>query len=276
MARFRDVAIKTKLFAAFGIIILTITIAVITATISGQSLLDDFNETMMTHDILIDAGNVMWMDEVLTQSARNYAFTGELAWKERYEKYEIQLDSAIKRLESVSTGSRDMELLKKLDMANQELVTLELKSIALVDMGKNAEALAILDAPDYSKWKSFYAATLDEYLKLLGANTSLLQLKSGMTTNRLRIFWYGWSVMLILISFSIAVGISNRISNSIKDLERATSLISKGDLEARVPVRSHDEFGQLAISFNKMAVALRDLGAVSAERLKKITKDIGE
>jgi CHASE3 domain sensor protein len=47
---------------------------------------------------------IRYYDEVLTQSARNYAFTGNLKWKERYQDIEPKLDKVIK--EAIFEGSK--------------------------------------------------------------------------------------------------------------------------------------------------------------------------
>ena len=55
----------------------------------------------------------------------------------------------------------------------------------------------------------------------------------------------------------------------VLDLARAANRISAGDLSARASVRSRDEIGQLADTFNAMAEQLRQkLAAVSEERYK--------
>lgn len=56
----------------------------------------------------------------------------------------------------------------------------------------------------------------------------------------------------ILAAF-LGYWLARRISRPLKDLAAATSNIARGNLEQRVPVRSNDEIGTLAESFNRMA-----------------------
>ncbi|MEH1820471.1 MAG: ATP-binding protein [Nostoc sp.] len=55
--------------------------------------------------------------------------------------------------------------------------------------------------------------------------------------------------------FALTVGylISITISKPIKQLQEAVMNLAEGQLDTRVSIRSHDEIGELAISFNKMA-----------------------
>ena len=41
-------------------------------------------------------GTIIQLDEVLTMSVRMAAATGDLAWEQRYRRYQSQLDAAIK------------------------------------------------------------------------------------------------------------------------------------------------------------------------------------
>jgi sigma-B regulation protein RsbU (phosphoserine phosphatase) len=65
--------------------------------------------------------------------------------------------------------------------------------------------------------------------------------------------------------------ISRRMTRNLATLTKGAEVLSQGDLKARVPVRSKDEFGKLAQSFNKMAVALEEnqKNLVTQERLQK-------
>jgi len=60
--------------------------------------------------------------------------------------------------------------------------------------------------------------------------------------------------IISLISYLIAQG----ITGPIRQLMKMSSLVAAGDFSARVPVRSADEVGQLATSFNHMATALKE------------------
>jgi two-component system sensor histidine kinase/response regulator len=69
------------------------------------------------------------------------------------------------------------------------------------------------------------------------------------------------SIMIVLLCFLIAViaGIylSQRITKPITDLCAATRRISQGNLDTRIDVKSKDEIGELASSFNQMMADLK-------------------
>ncbi|HUR19736.1 MAG TPA: SpoIIE family protein phosphatase [Vicinamibacterales bacterium] len=78
---------------------------------------------------------------------------------------------------------------------------------------------------------------------------------------------------LLLISLAIVgvVPLSGRLTRNLTALTEGVDRISHGDYRARVPVRSKDEIGELAVAFNKMAedVEHHQQSAVEQERLRR-------
>lgn len=67
------------------------------------------------------AVNIRYLDEVLTQAARNYAFTGDAKWLDIYFESEPQLDKAIK--DAILIGAQEEKtLFESVDMANRDLL----------------------------------------------------------------------------------------------------------------------------------------------------------
>jgi signal transduction histidine kinase len=72
------------------------------------------------------------------------------------------------------------------------------------------------------------------------------------------------------VSLSLGVLISRNLTRPIRELTAATGAIAKGDLSRQVPIRSRDEMGNLAESFNKMSAEL----AGSLHLRRQMTADI--
>lgn len=81
----------------------------------------------------------------------------------------------------------------------------------------------------------------------------------------------GLGLGLLTLAVLGILPLSNRITRNLRSLTKGAEQLAKGDLETRVPVRSNDEFGRLAGSFNQMAVELKahQQRLVEQERLRK-------
>jgi len=93
-----------------------------------------------------------YYDEVLTQSARNYAFTIDKKWEKRYRDSEPKLIATLE--EALEKGDRiDKEFLERIDKANLKLVEMEYRSIELVNSGQTQQAVDILESSQYWQQK---------------------------------------------------------------------------------------------------------------------------
>ena len=121
---------------------------------------------------------ILYYDEVLTQSARNYALTHERKWKDRYLTAEPELDQHIKN--AIAQGSEeDRRIFQSIDLANQRLVVMEHRSIAEADAKRRAKAIAILGSVEYERQKNIYRQGLEQYAASKGSG-----LKEALTVSR--------------------------------------------------------------------------------------------
>ena len=63
---------------------------------------------------------------------------------------------------------------------------------------------------------------------------------------------------IVIAALSVGFFVHRLVYVPLRDLETGARRLSTGNLEQTIPVRSEDEFGQLAASFNAMTVALRN------------------
>ena len=73
-----------------------------------------------------------------------------------------------------------------------------------------------------------------------------------------------------IVALLIGIFLSRTLTRPIRELTEATHAVAEGELGAQVSVRSRDEMGELAESFNKMSTDL----ARSTEARKQMTADI--
>jgi class 3 adenylate cyclase len=76
------------------------------------------------------------------------------------------------------------------------------------------------------------------------------------TQSSLRWLILGISAGILLCGAGISLLLANKLTVSMRELGSATAEVRRGNLEVRVPIRSRDDVGLLAQSFNEMAAGL--------------------
>ncbi len=84
----------------------------------------------------------------------------------------------------------------------------------------------------------------------------LNEIESTLRTNTYTMFSLSFG-FIILAGLLVSYLVHRMIYLPLHDLEVGATRLASGDLENKIPVRSEDEFGQLATSFNSMTEALR-------------------
>jgi two-component system, NtrC family, sensor kinase len=109
---------------------------------------------------------------------------------------------------------------------------------------------------------------------------SLDDIDQTMRTNAIAMGAYSLG-FIIIVSLSVGFFVHRLVYVPLRDLETGAKRLSSGNLEQMIPVRSEDEFGQLAASFNAMTLALgqsqlqlREWGHTLEQKVEKRTQEL--
>ena len=80
----------------------------------------------------------------------------------------------------------------------------------------------------------------------------------------------GAGLAAIVIALLLGAVLARTLTRPLRELTRATEALAQGDLEQQVSIRSQDELGELASSFNQMSAAL----AQANQSRRQMTADI--
>ena len=210
---------------------------------------------------------IRYYDEILTQSARNYAFTQDKKWEERYREAEPKLIQIIDK--AIDAGDDlEKDFFSQVDKANMALVEMEYAAIDLVNAGKASEAVDILESQEYWDYKNFYLDGLNDYVfnrgmeyeQAIETSTTILD-DLSKTTQVLMIdsrnaFLFTFPLILVTL-FIVAYLVHKTIINPIKKLKDATISISTGNLDTNIVTKGNDEIHDLSKSFNEMSKYLK-------------------
>lgn len=264
-------------------LILVLVVSIIPTIIAGVVL--DFQIRSMTRPLMEEIpknlemlaqtekldnliSSIRYFDEVLTQSARNYAFTGDKKWDRRYRDAVPQLDAAIK--EAIAEGdSGDKELFLKISASNLVLVGMEESALKLTDEGKLREAVGILDGEEYARQKEIYSKGMEGYVihnqedqkearKVSLESLELLVVNSQSQISASYGVMTGVVVLGIVATLVLGGLFLTTLSGSIVRLRNTVKKIEEGDLTVRANIESKDEIGDLARAFDRTMDKLRE------------------
>ncbi len=112
---------------------------------------------------------IVYLDEVLTMSARMAAATGDEIWEDRYRLYEPQLDSAIKEAIATAPHAYTGDTAAETDAANIKLVEMENRAFELIRQDRSEEARSLLLSSEYETQKQVYADGMKRFANALDA-----------------------------------------------------------------------------------------------------------
>jgi two-component system NtrC family sensor kinase len=117
-------------------------------------------------------------------------------------------------------------------------------------------------------------------LGILGIVYSLDEIER--TTRSKAISIAGFALAFVIVaSFAVGLFVHRLVYRPLRDLEDGAGRLAAGNLDQPIPVRSDDEFGELARSFNDMTTALRgsrtelrDWGRTLEQRVERRTEQL--
>ena len=230
------------------------------------------------------AETIRYYDEVLTQAARNYAFTDNVKWKIIYDEAVPKLDEVIKTV--LSRGDvQDKKIFGDIDSANLRLVEMETTAFSLTDSKKSKEAVEILESSEYWQQKEIYKAGLEEFANKRGLQYSQSTVQSIQALNRMTketdmLISQSLAVISVVMILSFGLALVSGIltvywlTRPIMKLKKTVREISEGNLDERVEIESKDEIGELGTAFNKMTEKLKQTQEEIEAKIMNRTKEL--
>jgi signal transduction histidine kinase len=137
------------------------------------------------------------------------------------------------------------------------------------------DRLAALEGRIARKTSDFQAAAivvepLVADIALAGEQDAATQVAAAQAASNRTVLLVTVSLGLaVLAGLGLAYLLGHQITAPLRDLARAAEAIRRGDLSAQVEVRSRDEIGALAATFNAMTGQLRDLVRSLEDRVRE-------
>ena len=167
---------------------------------------------------------------------------------------QLRADEVLRRVLGGQAGDRD-EIPFAIDREGNVYTRNDSEKATLNGLGIPQRVKAGQSLRDIPHW--IVVATRDEESGLrvgvarpVGEN--LIELRQTAARN------FGYGLGLIAFALIGMVPLANHFTRDVKRVTEGAERIARGDLQTRLPVKGNDEFGQLALAFNKMAEDLSD------------------
>lgn len=205
---------------------------------------------------------IRYVSEVLTQSARNYAFTCNIRWKQRYNAYRPEFDHAVQQAKDKSnyTGK---PLFKRIDNAKTALLQMERAAIEHINGNHPSLAIDLLESDGYWRKKRIIEGALRDYFLKHGIGekqeitVKLAALHAQGVLQRSITVTSFLVIAIIVLSVTVGILITRSIAHPLQQLTEYTEKITHGDLTQRIKIVSDDEIVTLSAAFNQMTENLQ-------------------
>ncbi|WP_036481854.1 methyl-accepting chemotaxis protein [Myxosarcina sp. GI1] len=258
--------ISLKNYRHLKILIIPIFLTVSLCGGMGWYILDLYKAfaKLQTQDLnIINLSNrIVYLDEVLTSSARLAATTGNERWEKRYLEQVPNLDAALAEAQELLPNVFETEGMSKTNEANNKLIAMEDRAFELIGQGNAQAAEALLLSPEYEKQKAIYAEGLAETTAALKnyVETNIALKSQGVRSTIIAI---AIALVVLLFSWLIVLRMMNRYILAIEDV--GTTIAQTSTEIATTLDQQERNIASQASSVNQTTATVDELGASSRQ-----------
>lgn len=272
------IGIKEKLLGGFAIVLLLFVSMII---YSLQSIYSLEQHVQMTYDHPLTVTRAVIKIEVgiiaIHRSMKDVALSFSREERDKYiSVVQLSEKDALIQFDIVLTqilGEEGQKLASDARIGFIDWRPIRERVIALMEVGKYKEAQHITrtEGDDYVDIISDKLKMLEEY----AANKAMDFNKDSIyIATRTRNITFMALALCIVISIFIALYLSVSLTRRLKSISQAATKISQGELGITINSKGKDEVSQLADSFNKMALHLKEMYKSLEEKVSDRTKDL--
>jgi methyl-accepting chemotaxis protein len=223
----------------------------------------------LTHE-LIEASKEIQL------SNRGFLLMGNEASLAEYRKSKTQYEKVSKKLTAMLKQKSEKNTIRELEQYSNQYIQVAEKTISL-KQDHNPDYLNVISTDGPSLVLGFQNKA-SEMIKIQNGDMAKVRNSTLTRITALQFKLLLASILALLVGGTIAFFIGRNISNPVKRIAISAKKIASGDLtQEEIQVKSKDEIGDLAHSFNDMAKNLREVLTqinMSAEQVAAASEEL--
>lgn len=268
--------IRTKLLGGFGLVLLLLTAMGLLALTQLYALNRSYTGLVQHKAAMIsDTKGAMITCQRAALDLRGYVLTGNRTYLDRYRQEAADTQKALGDIGQHINNDTERQFLTLWQNSFGNFEIYAQNAISLKNKNQTELLLQYINAS-----RGTVSDVLVKGQSVVDYEQELLN--EGILENNRQV-QNAIAVVLILLGLALVAGIaialymSRLIATPLVRLEQAVSRIAAGDLGGReIVVRTRDEVGHLAISFNQMTASLKHLVRELAEKAQTVSSASGQ
>lgn len=266
--------LATKIFLSMSLVVLVL-VAVAVLSLRAIDRLVDVNREVATETLpaLRLAGSARDAVLALRRLEARYLVLRDAQYAALWDEGASRAGADIETLRGFASTRREASLVAEASAALDHYRRLVAEERTLLGAGDRREALRLAETRGQELIQrietSLETLAQERHVAVLRVQASAARLESRTWTGVLVAL--GAALGLALLSSAV---IALRITRSIARLSAATAAVAAGSFREPIPVGGHDEVGDLARSFNRMALRLRQLDETKQEFFARISHEL--
>lgn len=263
--------IRAKLFLGFTLVLILMAAAIGYLYYEIKSINASYNNLIedRVEKISLSKGMMAAFSQEVIY-VRSFLFTGDRQYMQKYYNSAGELTQLIEKISPMARTNEGKQMIKDIAFARDAYENLAVRAIAL--KGENLQAGVDPDTVKaneeeinklLNRGSAVVKETLDAAQAFVDRNQRLLdegKLQNAKKVDRALTLIIVMFLAALAAGLLITVVIARHISSPIILLEREVGRIAGGDLTGReLVIKSKDEIGSLAASFNKMLLNLKNM-----------------
>ena len=266
----KGVPLRFKQWGGFGIILLVMAGINVFSLLKLDTLKDDLDEvTLRGLPSVILIGDIEANISKFRIAETGYATASDKVLKYEYETILTKSRDTIERdrreYEQKVRTAQEKNFYTSFARKWNKYLELHEKFMDFSRQGQRDEAIQLLNTSQLRLFEDF-TTDLQQLVRINKANSIIATRNAKYTYDQTFLITIWVFMATFLLSLAITWYLVRSVSLPLKELSLAADAVAKGDVDVKLKIRTKDEIGDLALSFNQMTHSLKEVRTTNAQK----------